>query len=199
MDTMASLAKELPAFTVNYREDEWGQLGMVPWFSYTLNLPELPLPELSKRQHIKTERLIIRPILMSDLDSFHQLRQEKETQDQSTSRGRPDESKDQTRWYIDRMSEADQSHWYFGVFLQSTGELIGEGGLPDIVDMPKSGRPEAEFLLRSKYWRQGYGSEMFEAIMNSWWDLPRVRRRQQLLPALGMFRFSRINTLSHCG
>lgn len=26
----------------------------------------------------------------------------------------------------------DRKHWYFGAFLASTGELIGEGGLPDI-------------------------------------------------------------------
>ncbi|ROW11940.1 hypothetical protein VPNG_05270 [Cytospora leucostoma] len=47
-----------------------------------------------------------------------------------------------------------------------------------------SGWPEAELLIKPQYWRQGYGREIFEAIMDSWWDLPREKRRHQLVPAL---------------
>lgn len=40
---------------------------------------------------------------------------------------------EQTRHHIELLQEPhDDSHWYFGAFLAETGELIGEGGLPDI-------------------------------------------------------------------
>lgn len=73
-------------------------------------------------------------------------------------------------------------HWYFGAFLLATGEMIGEGGLPDCEDMPRSGWPEAEVLVKPEYWRQGYGTELLNAVLASWWELPRAPRRHQLLP-----------------
>lgn len=185
MDT--SPAKDAPKFTISFNEEQWGNLGMIPWFSYTVNLPTLPLPSLSERGPMHTERLIIRPILPSDLSELHRLRRQEETQVHSPSRGRVDDSIEDTRDFIGRLNDDDQSHWYFGAFLKQPNDsavMVGEGGLPDIVHMLKSGRPESEMLVGSEYWRQGYGSEMFDVIFNSWWDLPRSPRRQQLLPAL---------------
>lgn len=48
--------------------------------------------------------------------------------------------------------------------------------------MPRSGWPEAEILIKPEYWRQGYGTELCTAVLDSWWDLPREKRRHQLLP-----------------
>lgn len=161
-------------------------LGVMPWFSYTVTLPARPLPSIAERPHIKTKRLVIRPILPADLDAFYELRRCAETQEHSKTRGRPDRSKEETQQTIEALNEDEQNHWYFGVFLQSTGEMIGEGGLPDCNTMStsNSGWPEAEFLIKPQYWRQGYGTEMFDAIVNSWWKLPREKRRHQLIPAL---------------
>jgi hypothetical protein len=47
-----------------------------------------------------------------------------------------------------------------------------------------SGWPEAEFLVKPQHCRQGYGTELWNAIMDSWWDLPRKRRRHQLIPLI---------------
>lgn len=113
-------------------------------------------------------------------------------------------NKEQTRSYIESLqSPGDEAHWYFGAFLASTGELIGEGGLPDTEGRcvyeflsayvtksmltkddrkARTGWPEADFLIAREYQRQGYGTEFYRAVMDSWWKLPRERRRRQLHP-----------------
>ncbi|KAJ4267558.1 hypothetical protein NW762_003666 [Fusarium torreyae] len=186
METITQLQQAMTALQIQLKADDFQNLGVTPWFSYTVTLPERPLPPQSERPHIKTRRLLVRPITSDDLDGFHDLRRRPELQRCSKLRGRPDKSKDETSQHINAFEQDDQSHWYFGAFLQSTGELIGEGGLPDCQHMvtSASGWPEAEFFIKPEYWRQGYGTEFFNAVIDSWWDLPRERRRHQLIPAI---------------
>ncbi|ROW01859.1 hypothetical protein VMCG_05567 [Cytospora schulzeri] len=182
---MANMEDELQRLQLRLELEDFEDLAMVPWFSYRMRLPKRPLPRLSDRPRITTERLIVRPILPSDLDGLHTLRQRPETQNHSRTRGRPDQNIEETQQSIEMLNQDYQHHWYFGGFLQSTGELIAEGGLPDCAIMASSasGWPEAEFLVKPEYWRQGYGTEFFNAVMESWWDLPREWRRVQVFPA----------------
>jgi RimJ/RimL family protein N-acetyltransferase len=186
MIAMSQLQQALPAMQINLKLHDFQSLGMTPWFSYRVGLPERPVPTISERPQIKTKRLVVRPFLPSDLGSLYDLRRCSEIQLHSKMRGRIDHDKLETQRNLDTLNHHEQNHWYFGAFLQSTGELIGEGGLPDIFDMATSasGWPEAEFLIKPGYWRQGYGTEFFKAVIDSWWDLPRERRRHQLIPAL---------------
>ncbi|KPM46519.1 hypothetical protein AK830_g43 [Neonectria ditissima] len=186
MDTMSSLKEALVPLKIYLSVDEYQNQGVTPWFSYSVTLPETPLPNLSERPKIKTERLVVRPITEADLDAFHELRSLPELQLRSKIRGRPDKDKEETKRVIDGMAQDTDSNWYFGAFLQSTNELIGEGGMPDCLHMitSASGWPEAEFFIKPAYWRQGYGTELFNAVMDSWWNLPRQRKRQQILPVL---------------
>ncbi|CAJ0546946.1 Ff.00g015730.m01.CDS01 [Fusarium sp. VM40] len=186
MGTVSQLGQSLATLKLQLAVEDFQNLGVTPWFSYTVTLPERPIPSLSDRPHIKTPRLIVRPIISDDLEGFFQLRSVAEVQRHSKIRGRPDKSKDETSQHITAFEQDDQGHWYFGAFLQSTGELIGEGGLPDCQHMftSASGWPEAEFFIKPEYWRQGYGTEFFNAVMDSWWDLPREKRRHQLIPAV---------------
>ncbi|KAF4984006.1 hypothetical protein FZEAL_711 [Fusarium zealandicum] len=186
METMSQLQAPLPVLNVRLQLDEYQGLAVTPWYSYSVLLPNRPLPNISKRPHIKTARLVVRPVTLDDLDGLHDLRQRPKLQLHSKTRGRPNRSKDETRQHIEEMAEDEPTHWNFGAFLQSTGELIGEGGLPDCVHMvtSTSGWPEAEFFIKPEYWRQGYGTELYNAVMDSWWDLSRERRRQQLHPAV---------------
>lgn len=62
--------------------------------------------------------------------------------------------------------------------------MIGEAGFPDCVEVPRSGWPEVEILIKPGFWRQGYGTELLTAFMQSWWDLPRAVTRHQLHPLL---------------
>ncbi|KAF3769150.1 hypothetical protein M406DRAFT_63095 [Cryphonectria parasitica EP155] len=157
----------------------------MPWFNYRVKLPIKPLPSIAERPHIKTDRLIVRPIMPEDLETFHALRSEQETQYYSPTRGRADRDIEETRKFIENLQAPhDIRHWYFGGFLSSTGEMIGEAGFLDCVDLPRCGWPEGEICVKKKYWRQGYGTELMDAVLNSWWDLPRAERRHQLIPVI---------------
>ncbi|KAH8667061.1 acyl-CoA N-acyltransferase [Xylariales sp. PMI_506] len=177
-----TLEEKFRTLKVSYEQDEYESFGMIPWFNYTIKLPSNPLPAIEERPHIKTERLLVRPFVTSDLEAFHEFRSIAETQNHSTTRGRPDRDLEESRQNLENLTTTyADSHWWFGAWLQSTGELIGEGGLPD-VDGPRSGRPEAEILIKPAYWRQGYGTELWKAVTSSWWELPREPRRHQLFP-----------------
>ncbi|KAM0189321.1 hypothetical protein ACHAPA_007873 [Fusarium lateritium] len=186
METMAPLQQALPSLHIFVNAEDFRDLGMTPWFSYSVTLPERPILSASDRPPMETERLLIRPLEMKDLDAFHELRRDPEVQSLSTARGRPNKDKEETNKQLHSLVQDDQSHWLFGAFLKSTGELIGEGGLPDVLTMSSSisGWPEAEFLIKAEHRRQGYGTELYKAVMDSWWDLPRERRRHQLIPLL---------------
>lgn len=170
---------------VDLDEEDVEKLSVIPWFSYRVNLPERPIPPVPERPHMKTQRLLIRPICASDLQQFHDLRQLSEIQIHSPSRGRVDCDLEETRRNIERFESSDgDTHWYYGAFLLSTGQMIGEGGLPDCNSMPRSGWPEAEIFIRPEFQRQGYGTEFLKAVLESWWALPREVRRHQLLPVI---------------
>lgn len=184
--SLKTLEGALPVLQVDIALNEAEDQAMTPWFSFTAAMPERPLPELDQRPHITTKRLIIRPITLDDVDQLHALRKITEIQCHSKTRGRADETVEETRASIEELIAHQWDQWYFGAFLRSTGEMIGEGGLPSCTIMASSisGWPEAEFLVKPQYWRQGYGTEMFNAIINSWWDLPREWRRLQVMPKL---------------
>lgn len=175
-----------PPLKIYLSRDEFQTQGVTPWFSYSVTLPQHPLPSLAERSQIKTERLVVRPLTEADLHDFHELRRLSDLQSLSQHRGRSDKDEEETKRYINHLLQDEDTHWYFGAFLQSTNELIGEGGMPDCLHMTTSasGWPEAEFLIKLEYWRQGYGTEFFNAVMDSWWELPRQRKRLQLLPAI---------------
>lgn len=185
--SMTKLADKMPPpIHVSIELKDYDEIAVVPWFSFRSSMPESPLPPLEDRPNIKTDRLSIRPFTPDDLDALYELRQISEIQLHSKVRGRPDRSKDETAASIEALIEHQDDHWYFGAFLRSTGELIGEGGLPScrILHTSNSGWPEAEFLIKPQYWRQGYGTELFTALMESYWNLPRQWRRLQILPVL---------------
>lgn len=184
--SLKSLEGALPTIHVDMTLNDTEEQAVTPWFSFTTALPERPLPELEQRPHMTTKRLLIRPITLDDLDDLHALRKIAEIQRHSKTRGRADETVEETKASIEELIAHQWDQWYFGAFLLSTGEMIGEGGLPSctIMASSNSGWPEAEFLVKPQYWRQGYGTEMFNAIMDSWWDLPREWRRLQVMPKL---------------
>lgn len=172
-----------PTIQVDLEHDDYEKLAQTVWFSYEVCAPIRPLPPVGERQEIKTERLIIRPFLPSDLEAFHELRSIAETQCCSTARGRPDRDLEESRENLERLQAPnDNRHWYWGAFLASTGELIGEAGLPDSEDQPTSGWTRFEILMKPAFQRQGYGSEFYKAVLGAWWALPGEKRRRQLLP-----------------
>lgn len=172
-----------PPTYFSFELEDYEKVLMTPWLSYQVSLPIFPLPKVEERPEIRTERLVLRALLPSDLEAFHTLRSDAEAQKWSPTRGRASRDLDESRAALERLQAPhDEDHWYFGAFLATTGELIGELGIPNAADNPRSGWPEAEIVVRSAYWRQGYGSEMFRGFLDAWWALPRQRRRHQLVP-----------------
>lgn len=174
----------MPPIKFALDNEEFAAQSMMPWFSYKVSMPTRPLPNLADRAHVRTKRLVLRPFVSSDLEAFHDLRSREETQAGSMTRGRAARDLDESRQQLAELQGEDgQTHWYFGAFLaDSTDELVGEVGLPDCVTMARSGWPEAELLVKKEYWRQGYGTEMVNAWLDSWFSLPREIRRHQLFP-----------------
>lgn len=179
----------MPPTYFSFELEDYEKVIMMPWLSYQVSLPIYPLPRIEERPEIRTERLVLRALLPSDLEAFHTLRSDADAQTRSPTRGRASRDLDESRRALEQLQAPhDREHWYFGAFLAATGELIGELGVPNAEDNPRSGWPEAEIVVRRPYWRQGYGSEMFRAFMDAWWALPRERRRHQLVPFATNYR-----------
>lgn len=86
------------------------------------NLPTIP-----------TDRLILRPLLLTDLEAFQTIRSQPQAMAHS-GRGRPDADLSETLAKLQRLQAPyHNSHVYFGIFLKksddSEGELIGDGGV----------------------------------------------------------------------
>ncbi|KAK2074828.1 hypothetical protein P8C59_009002 [Phyllachora maydis] len=171
-------------FRLNFDKEAWESATTMPWLYFRVLLPARPLPPAAAR-HYTTARLVVRPLrAATDLDAFAALRARPETQDPSPTRGRVDRDRAESAAFLDRLAADDEGHWYFGAFLRASGQLVGEGGIPNLVEMGRAGWPEAEFLLAREFWRQGLGSEFWEAVVGAWWELPRALQRHQLFPPI---------------
>ena len=94
---MAITEKPQQPLEVKYEHEDYEKLGIMPWFNYLINLPERPLPSNTDRPQISTERLVVRPFLLSDVEAFHSLRSIAALQNHSTTRGRPDRDMEESR------------------------------------------------------------------------------------------------------
>ena len=111
---------------------------------------------------IITDRLIIRPLLLSDLEAYRTLRSQPEAMAHS-GRGRPDIDLSETLAKLQRLQAPYHNrHVYFGIFLKKSngdeGDLIGDGGVHKFVS-DQTGWPEFGYKLKKEYWGYGYGTE----------------------------------------
>ncbi|KAI0845007.1 acyl-CoA N-acyltransferase [Daldinia vernicosa] len=143
-----------------------------PWAFVETTLPHVPLLPISQRQPIRTERLLIRPMREDDLQAYHAMRLQPETM-ACSRQGRPDHDIEETRSTLNKFlpPHSDETFLY-GVFLPSTGELIGEGGIHTL-ESSSCGWPEIGYRFRKEVWGQGYATEFLRALLKAWWDLPR--------------------------
>ncbi|KAI1383882.1 acyl-CoA N-acyltransferase [Hypoxylon trugodes] len=138
-------------------------------------LPTRPFPPNAEREHIRTERLIIRPFTEDDLDGIYSLRTQPEVMI-FTMVGRIDADKEATRAYLSRFLPPNDLKTYNNVIcLASTGELIGCGGAPSdsTNGWPTFGWPEIGYIFKLEHWGKGYATEFLRAWLDQWWSLPR--------------------------
>ena len=146
----------------------------------------LPYVEDYILEPITTDRLIIRPLLLSDIEVYRTLRSQPEAMAHS-SRGRPDLDTSETLAYLQRLQPPyHNSHLYFGIFLKKSngdeGDLIGDGGVHKFVS-DQTGWPEFGYKLKKEYWGCGYATEFAKAFLEFWWSLPRTDARIQIAPS----------------
>lgn len=112
-------------------------------------------------QRLRTERLMLRPLDKSDLDSVHEY---------SSDPGNtmymeflPNDTAQETMSFLNDVTwewEKDEQYYYeFAVVLN--GELIGQAAV--YLDEKKE-VGDLSVILNRLYWRQGYGTEAAEAV-----------------------------------
>ncbi|KAI5864930.1 acyl-CoA N-acyltransferase [Durotheca rogersii] len=135
-------------------------------------LPARPFPPNSERPHIRTERLILSPFVLDDLDGIHALRRQPEVMI-FTLTGRIDADKAETLTFMARfMAPNDADTYNYVIRLASTGEIIGAGGV--LRHSNFFGWPEVGYMFKREHWGQGYASEFLKGYLDHWWALPRV-------------------------
>ena len=147
--------------------------------STTLPLVDNNLPT------ILSDRLIIRPLFLSDLQEYHTLRSQPETMALSDT-GKPDQNMIETQDKLLRLQPPYQgSHVYFGIFLKKEdnheGQLIGEGGV-DKFASTLTGWPEFRFIFKKEHWHLHYEIEFTTTFMEFWWKLPREKTNILAIP-----------------
>ncbi|KAI1100563.1 acyl-CoA N-acyltransferase [Jackrogersella minutella] len=148
------------------------------WVIVETTFPCVPLPPNYKREPIRTRRLVIRPMREEDLQAYHELRSQPEAMT-GTSRGRPDHDINESRLALDDfLPLRDSKKFLFGVFLASTGELIGEGNVHTLES--SCGWPEIGYKFRKEVWGQGYATEFLDAFLAAWWSLPRFHTKHRV-------------------
>ncbi|GAO16699.1 uncharacterized protein UV8b_07945 [Ustilaginoidea virens] len=141
------------------------------WVTVKTTLPSVPFPPLDARPDIRTERLVLRRTLESDIDGWHALRLQPEVM-KWTGQGKPDPDLEWSGEKLKmRLAPEGNTKYEFIVCLADTGELIGSAGCHLMVG--ELGWPAIGYMLRREFWGKGYATELLHAFLAAWWALPR--------------------------
>jgi RimJ/RimL family protein N-acetyltransferase len=112
------------------------------------------------QSRLETERLILRPMLETDLDALLLIFTDPKVM--ASFNHPPFTHEQMTRW-LRRNLDHQQTFGYglFSVILKETGELIGDCGLEQMEDQ---GAAELGYDFRSDFWNQGYATEAATAV-----------------------------------
>ncbi|MDQ2692347.1 MAG: GNAT family N-acetyltransferase [Chloroflexota bacterium] len=111
---------------------------------------------------LKTERLILRPMLATDIDALYLIFTDIRVM--AAFDHDPLSREQMERWLQRNLDHQEQfGYGLFSVLLKATGELIGDCGLEKI---EVEGRKIAElgYDFRSDFWNKGYASEAAVAV-----------------------------------
>ncbi|KAI2641070.1 acetyltransferase domain-containing protein [Xylaria nigripes] len=134
-------------------------------------LPTVP-PSISETP-IRSERLLLRPFEVRDIEAIHELRTQREVM-KWTSVGIVDKDINESRAFVERFLPPNNLETYNFVIVyldESKDMVIGSGGCYRI--QPKMGWPEVGYMLRKEYWSMGIGTEFVRRFSEAWWALPR--------------------------
>ena len=125
---------------------------------------------------IETERIRLRLIDRSDLDSIHTLHSLPET-DKYNALGIPN-SIEETKAIIEPWINQNQSeeikNYTFAIDNKSNGKFMGLFGLK--IGHQKYKRAEVWYKIHSDYWKKGYATEALKAIIDFGFDALKLHR-----------------------
>lgn len=136
------------------------------WLTIQTTLPSVPIPNPPQ---ISTDRLIIRPLLQSDLEAFHEMASQPEVAFW-TMAGVPPSSIEVSRKKLQEGLD-DHGTVNLAICLRETGKFIGTGGSHRREG--NLGWPVMNYYFRSEEWRKGYATEFLVAFLGLWWTFPR--------------------------
>jgi RimJ/RimL family protein N-acetyltransferase len=146
----------------------------------------LPILEHKPSKPIITDRLIIRPLVLSDLETYHTLISQPEAMSNTDGLCQPVVDMNETWDLIDFMQTLYYPFISFGIFLKKSdgneGDLIDDGGVHNMTS-PKTGWPEFGYKFKKELWGKGYATEFANAFLQFWWSLPRILTRIQVNPS----------------
>ncbi|KAK0617453.1 GNAT domain-containing protein [Immersiella caudata] len=159
----------------------------LPPASYSLvntSLPALPLPPNSSRPPILTPRLLLRPLLPTDLPALFTLRSQPSVM-ANNPQGRPDASASESLPHLNRfLPPNDVSTYNFAICLRDRpDEMIGLGGCHRLDVTSLFGWPVVGYQLREEYWGRGLATEFLKAWLEAWGKLPRENVERRVHPA----------------
>ncbi|KAM7198348.1 putative GMP synthase, partial [Rhypophila sp. PSN 637] len=135
-------------------------------------LPLLPFPANSSRPTITTQRLAIRPLRESDLQSLYEIRSQPDVM-KNSPRGRPDTDVSESKRVLDGyLAPKDEETFYFAICLKfKDDKMIGLGGCHRLGSM--FGWPVVGYMIRREYWGLGMATEFLTAWLGPWAELER--------------------------
>jgi ribosomal-protein-alanine N-acetyltransferase len=113
-------------------------------------------------QRLETERLVLRPMLETDIDALHRIFTDAKVM--AAFNHGPFTRQQMLGWLQRNLDHQDRyGYGLFSVILRETGELIGDCGLEQ---MEVGGVQVAElgYDFRSDYWNQGFATEAACAV-----------------------------------
>ena len=124
---------------------------------------------------LETDRLILRHLLRSDLDSLFAL-----YNDQDVRRYFPEgtltyeETKEELEWFLNGHPKRPQLGLWATIY-KETNQFIGRCGLlPWTIDQRQE--VEVAYMIAKEYWRQGLGTEAAQAILGYGFDHLKLSR-----------------------
>ncbi|KAI1324157.1 acetyltransferase domain-containing protein [Xylariaceae sp. FL0255] len=143
----------------------------IPQVRVRTTSPIFPLPPVTERPALRTERLVLRPLMQCDLVAYNKIRQQREFMNQ-TALGKTDANIEETQQALDQLIQPPNSHFYFGIFSAETDELIGDCGIHTLRS-GEVGWPVIGYKLSKENWGYGYATEAMRAVLEAWWQFPR--------------------------
>jgi RimJ/RimL family protein N-acetyltransferase len=126
---------------------------------------------------LETERLILRPMLETDLDALLLLFTDPKVM---AAFNHPPFTREQMQRWLQRNLDHQNEYGYglFSILLKETGELIGDCGLEQMEDQ---GAAELGYDFRSEFWNQGYATEAACAVREYAFNILKLPRLISLI------------------